>query len=173
MNAIAMLRNAGRAALAAGLAACALPHALAATATATFQVTANVQTQCTVGAVDLAFGAVDPLAGNVDQTTTVTVRCTKNTPYTVGLSAGTTAGATLAQRLMANGADIMNYNLYTDAPRTTVWGNSAATPTWVSGTGAGLGTAQALTVYGRVPSGQTNLAVGSFVETAITVTVTY
>ena len=166
------LRRARRALLAAGLAA-GSHGAFAATATATFQITANVATQCTVTAADLAFGAVDPLGGNVDQTTTVTVRCTKNTSYTVGLNAGTTAGATLAQRLMANGSDTMNYNLYTDAARTTVWGNSAAAPTWVSGTGAGMGTPQALTVYGRVPSGQTNLAVGSFVETAITVTVTY
>jgi len=172
MNAFAMLRNARRAALAAGFAVAAT-HATAATATATFQVTANVQTQCTVSAVDLGFGTVDPLGANVDQSTTVTVRCTKNTPYTVGLNAGTTAGATLAQRLMANGADTMNYNLYTDAARTTVWGNSAAAPTWVAGTGAGLGSPQVLTVYGRVPSGQTNLAVGNYSEPTITVTVTY
>jgi spore coat protein U-like protein len=173
MDANAILRNARRAALAAAFAAAAVPHATAATATATFQVTANVQTQCTVNAVDLDFGTVDPLGANVDQTTTVTVRCTRNTPYTVGLSAGTTTGATLAQRLMANGADTMSYNLYTDAARTTVWGNSAAAPTWVSGTGAGLGSPQALTVYGRIPSGQTNLAVGSYSEPTITVTVTY
>jgi spore coat protein U-like protein len=147
--------------------------AVAATATSTFQVTANVATQCTVSAADLNFGTVDPLGGNFDQTTTVTVRCTKNTAYTVGLNAGTTAGATLAQRLMANGGNTMNYNLYTDAGRTTVWGNSAAAPTWVSGSGTGMGSPQVLTVYGRVPSGQTNLAVGSFAETAITVTVTY
>jgi spore coat protein U-like protein len=159
--------------LGASLAVASMQAADAATATATFQVTANVATQCTVSAADLGFGTVDPLGGNVDQTTTVTVRCTKNTAYTVGLNAGTTAGATLAQRLMANGGDTMNYNLYTDAGRTAVWGNSAAAPTWVAGTGAGMGTPQVLTVYGRVPSGQTNLAVGSFVETAITVTVTY
>ena len=167
------LRCARRALLAATLAAGSIHGAVAATATATFQVTANVATQCTVSAADLGFGTVDPLGGNVDQSTTVTVRCTKNTAYTVGLNAGTTAGATLAQRLMANGSDTMNYNLYADAGRTTVWGNSAAAPAWVSGTGAGMGTPQVLTVYGRVPSGQTNLAVGSFVETAITVTVTY
>jgi spore coat protein U-like protein len=101
------------------------------------------------------------------------VRCTKNTPYTVGLNAGTVVGATLAQRLMANGADTMNYNLFTDAGRTTIWGNSAVAPTWVSGTGAGLGTPQVLTVYGRVPTGQTDLAVGGYSEPTITVTVTY
>ena len=171
MNAIAMLRNAGRSALAAGLAACAAPIAIAATATTTFQVTANVATQCTVSAADLNFGTVDPLGGNVDQTTTVTVRCTKNTAYTVGLNAGTTSGATLAQRLMANGSDTMNYNLYTDAARSTVWGNSAAAPTWVSGSGAGMGTPQVLTVYGRVAS-QTTPSPGTYNDSVI-VTVTY
>jgi spore coat protein U-like protein len=173
MTASQPLRLARRPLLAALLAAGSMHGATAATATSTFQVTANVATQCNVSAADLNFGTVDPLGANVDQTTTVTVRCTKNTPYTIGLNAGTTTGATLAQRLMANGSDTMNYNLYTDAGRTTVWGNSAAAPTWVSGTGAGMGSPQVLTVYGRVPSGQTNLAVGSFAETAITVTVTY
>ena len=168
-----IFRSARGALVAIGLSAAALHGAVAATATATFQVTANVATQCTVSAADLNFGTVDPLGGNVDQTTTVTVRCTKNTAYTVGLNAGTTAGATLAQRLMANGTDTMNYNLFTDAGRTTIWGNSAVAPTWVAGTGAGMGTPQVLTVYGRVPGGQTNLAVGSFAETAITVTVSY
>jgi spore coat protein U-like protein len=165
------LRNTQCALLAAGLIAA--TSAFAATTTTTFQVTANVAAQCNVSAANLAFGVVDPLGGNVDQSTTVTVKCTKNSAYTVGLNAGATAGATIAQRLMANGADTMQYNLYTDAGRTTVWGNSAAAPAWVSGTGAGLGTAQVLTVYGRVPTGQTNLAVGSYTETAVTVTVTY
>jgi spore coat protein U-like protein len=171
MNPIFALKNTQRALLAAGVFA--TTSAFAATTTTTFQVTANVAAQCNVSAANLAFGAVDPLGGNVDQTTTVTVKCTKNSPYTVGLNAGATSGATIAQRLMANGADTMQYNLYTDAGRSTVWGNSATAPAWVSGTGAGLGTSQVLTVYGRVPTGQTNLAVGSYTETAVTVTVTY
>ncbi len=158
--------------LTAGLIAAA-GNALGTTATTTFQVTANVNAQCNVSANDLAFGDVDPLGSNVDQTTTITVKCTKNSPYTVGLNAGTTTGATIAARLMANGADTMSYNLYKEAARSNIWGNSAASPSWVSGTGAGMGTAQVLTVYGRVPSGQTNLAVGGYTEPTITVTVTY
>ena len=67
----------------------------------------------------------------------------------------------------------MNYNLYTDAARSTVWGNSAVAPTWVSGTGAGMQAPQVLNVYGRVASGQSTLAVGTYTEATITVTVTY
>jgi spore coat protein U-like protein len=145
--------------------------ALAATTSSTFQVTANVVAQCNISAANLGFGAVDPLGGNVDASSALTVKCTKNSAYTVGLDAGVTVGATIAARKMANGADIMNYNLYTDAARASVWGNT--TGTWASGTGAGMGTAQTLTVYGRVPTGQTNLAVGNYTETTITATVTY
>lgn len=172
MKSMFTLKNTQRALLAAGLIAVST-GALALTASTTFQVSASVNKQCSVSAVNLTFPAVDPLSSQTDGATTVTVNCTKNSPYTVGLSAGTTTGATIAQRLMANGTDTMNYNLYTTAARTTVWGNSAVAPTWVSGTGTGLGNAQVLTVYGRVPTGQTNLAVGSYAETAITVTVTY
>ena len=145
--------------------------ASAATVTTTFQVTASVAAQCSVTAADLAFGAVNPLGGNVDQTTTLTVKCTKDSSYTVGINAGTTAGSTIAARLMANGANTMQYQLYSDSGRLTIWGNSAGS--WISGTGAGMGTGQSLTVYGRVPSGQTNLAVGSYSEPTITVTITY
>src|ERR1700680_2226926 len=143
------LKNMQRALLAAGLLVTSA-SALAATVTTTFQVTANVAAQCKVSASDLAFGTVDPLGGNVDQTTTVIVKCTKNSPYTVGLSAGTTTGATINQRLMANGTDTMQYNLYTDSGRANIWGNSAVAPLWVAGTGAGLGNPQSLTVSGRV-----------------------
>ena len=164
------LKNVQRALLAAGLIA-ATTGALASTVSTSFQVQANVNAQCSISAVNLTFPAVDPLNSQTDAATTVTVKCTKNSAYTVGLNAGTTTGSTIAQRLMANGADTMDYNLYTDIGRTSVWGNSAGS--WVSGTGAGMGTAQVLNVYGRVAAGQTNLAVGTFTEPTVTVTVTY
>ena len=173
MKSMFTLKNTQRALLAAGLIAATTGAFASSTVTTSFQVQANVNAQCSITAVNLTFPAVDPLSSQTDGATTVSVKCTKNSPYTVGLNAGTTTGATIAQRLMANGADTIQYNLYTDAGRTTVWGNSAVAPTWVSGTGAGMGTAQVLNVYGRVAGGQANLAVGLFTEPTITVTVTY
>jgi len=170
MNSMFTLKNMQRALLAAGLIA-ATAGALANTVNTSFQVQATVNKQCTISALNLTFPAVDPVSTQTDGSTTVTVNCTKNTTYTVGLNAGTTTGATIAQRLMASGADTMDYNLYTDAGRASIWGNSAGS--WVAGTGAGMGTAQVLNVYGRVAAGQTNLAVGTFTEPTVTVTVTY
>ncbi len=172
MQSMFRLKNMQRALLAAGLIA-ATTGAFATAVTTTFQVQASVNALCSVSAVNLAFGAVNPLSTQTDATTTVTVNCTKNSPYTVGLDAGTVTGTTIATRKMANGADILNYNLYTDAARGTIWGNSSTAPTWVSGTGTGMQSAQVLTVYGRVATGQSNLAVGTYTEPTITVTVTY
>jgi len=101
-------------------------------------------------------------------TSTVTVTCTNTTPYTVGLSAGLATGATVTTRKMQNGTALLPYALYSNSGRTTNWGNSAAT-NWVSGTGNG--TAQALTVYGRVAAALYPTP-GSYSDT-ITVTVTY
>src|ERR1700682_4448059 len=149
MKSMFTLKNVQRALLAAGLIA-----ASTGVLATSFQVQATVNKQCTISAANLTFPAVDPLNTQTDGSTTVTVNCTKNTTYTVGLTSGTTAGATIAQRLMASGPDLMNYNLYTDAARSSIWGNTDGS--WVSGTGAGMGTPQALTVYGQVAGGQTN-----------------
>jgi spore coat protein U-like protein len=166
MKSMFTLKNVQRALLAAGLIA-----ASTGVLATSFQVQATVNKQCTISAANLTFPSVDPLNTQTDGSTTITVNCTKNTTYTVGLTAGTTGGATIAQRLMASGTDLMDYNLYTDAGHASVWGNSVGA--WVSGTGAGMDTPQALTVYGRVAGGQTNLAAATYTEAAITVNITF
>jgi spore coat protein U-like protein len=146
----------------------------AATATGTFAVTANLQSTCSTSAPALAFGPYTPGAGARTANTTISVRCTKSTAYTVLLNAGTTAGGSFAQRLMASGANTLQYNLYTSAAFTSIFGDgSAATATGI-GTGAGLGTANTLTVFGNLPDNAANQSAvpGSYTDT-ITVTVSY
>lgn len=147
--------------------------AMAATSTTTFGVSATVEDSCSVSASALGFGSIDPIANvNTDTNTTIDVTCSNTTAYDVGLDAGTTTDATVTSRQMSDGSatpNLLDYGLYTDSGRTTNWGNTVGTDT-VAGTGDG--TAQTLTVYGRVPSGQQTAAVGSYTDT-ITVTVTY
>jgi spore coat protein U-like protein len=74
---------------------------------------------------------------------------------------------------MASGTNTLQYNLYTTNGYATVWGNT--TGSWQSGTGAGLGTTNSLTVYGQIPDSATNQAAvpaTTYADT-ITVTVTY
>ena len=104
----------------------------------------------------------------MDQTSAIQVTCTNTTPYNIGLSAGAGAGATVAVRKMTSGANTVNYTLYSNSGRTTVWGVTVGTNT-VAATGNGA--AQSYTVYGRVPP-QAAPAPGTYTDT-ITVTVTY
>ena len=154
------------------VAACLLQSAelsLAATTQTTFTVTVTLTATCTINSASaLNFGNQGILAANVDQTSTIQVTCSNTTPYNIGLDAGTGSGATVAARKMTNGGNTVTYSLYTDAGRSTVWGNTVGTDT-VSATGNG--SAQSHTVYGRVPP-QATPAAATYTDT-ITVTVTY
>jgi spore coat protein U-like protein len=142
----------------------------AATDTTTFNVTATVIAACNVTATDLGFGNYDAASGTAnDATSTVTVICSNGTTFDVALDAGTTAGAAVNARLLTDGTDTLSYALYSDAGRTTLWGDNTSGTSDVSGTGDG--TNQNLTVYGRIPVSQ-YVTAGAYSDT-ITVTVTY
>lgn len=143
----------------------------AATATATFAVTAAVNDTCGVSAAPLAFGTFDPTGGvTQDGTTTLTVLCTTGTAYEVGLDAGSGPSATVDIRQMTDVSNnILNYSLYQNASRTLVWGNTVGTDTLA---GTGTGAPQTLNVYGRILSGQTAAPVGAYIDT-VTVNVNY
>jgi len=143
--------------------------AYAATTTSTFTVQATIQAQCVINSAStLDFGTQGVLASNVDQTSTIAVQCTNTTPYNIGLNAGTGSGATVATRKLTSGGATINYSLYTDSGRSTVWGNTVGTDTQAA---TGSGAAQSYTVYGRIPT-QSTPAPGTYTDT-ITVTVTY
>lgn len=154
------------------ISAAAAQPAFAAQDTSTLDVSATVTANCVVSTTALAFGNVDVTSGqNVDGTGGLSVTCTSGTPWAASADAGVGTGASLDTRKMANGADLLNYALYTDSARTSVWGDGVGgTSSMFSGTGSG--SAQANTIYGRVASGQTSLPAGSYADT-VTVTVTY
>lgn len=145
--------------------------ATAGTATATFAVSSTIVSTCTVTAAALNFGATipTPVNSNVDVASTVTATCSNTAPYTIAMSAGNGTGATFATRKMSSGVNTVDYSLYTDSGRTTVWGDGTSGSSVSNQTGTG--SAQAVNVYGRITSGQTP-AVGAYSDT-ITATVTF
>jgi spore coat protein U-like protein len=144
---------------------------------------------CTVSAPVLAFGTYDPLsATNLDSSNVVTVTCvwsagggggTQNVTPVISLNAGLPPG-TYAQRLLRTIAgDTLNYNLYRNAARTTIFGNGTGgtvtggtAPTTLSLPNSGAPRTGTRTVFGRIPAGQSTAVPGSYSDT-ITVTVTY
>ena len=145
-----------------------------ATTTTTFAVTESVQATCSATATTLAFSAYTPGAGAISNNSTISVKCTKNTPYTISLNGGVTTGGTIAQRLMGSGANTLQYNLFTTAAFNQIFGDGSGTSKTVAGAGAGVATANTVTVFGQLPDSAANQAAvpGSYTDT-ITVTVTY
>ncbi len=149
--------------------------AQSATTTTTFTVTATVQATCSATATPLAFGTYTPGAGALTNNSAISVKCTKNTPFTVALNAGSTTGGAFTQRLMGSGANTLQYNLYTAATLATVFGDGTGATQTVAGTGAGVATAQTVQVFGQLPDSATNQAAvpaANYTDT-ITVTVSY
>ena len=144
-------------------------HAQSQQVSTTFRVTARVQAVCEVTASDLAFGTYTAQAGTPLQgTTLLRTTCTPNSTYNIGLNEGTSPGATVNQRKMVSGAQALNYQLYSDSARSTIWGNTPGTNTV---TGVGTGIAQDHTVFGAVPAAQV-VPAGDYQDT-ITVRVYY
>src|SRR5690554_3821438 len=145
---------------------------LAATTTTTFKVTATVAASCLVSATDLNFGAYDPLVGALDGSSTITATCTAQTPYGIGLSAGNGTPAATTRAMTGNdGANTqLDYELYTDSARNTVWTGPAGITGPVAQTSL-AGGAVAYTVYGRIPASQ-YVPAANYADT-VTVTVTY
>ncbi|WP_222615741.1 Csu type fimbrial protein [Dyella telluris] len=141
------------------------------TTTNTFQVRIGILGTCNVlTPTDIDFGTHVPSVGTHDQTGTIDVQCTKDTPFTLGLDGGTTNGNVNA-RAMTNGTVKIAYTLAHDAAKTQLWGNDASN--WYSGTGLGLGSAYniALTVYARATIAG-NEPPGTYTDT-VTATLTY
>jgi len=139
------------------------------TAQTTFRVQAKVQAVCEVTATDLNFGTYTAQAGTPLQgTTLLRTTCTPGSTYNVGLNEGTSPGATINQRKMVSGSQVLNYQLYSDASRSTIWGNTTGTDTV---TGVGTGLAVDHTVFGAVPAAQV-IPAGDYTDT-ITVRIYY
>lgn len=133
---------------------------------------------CTTSASGVAFGSYLPFSASpLDSTGTVTVTCTPLllgllVNYSIALSPGTSGS--YASRTMLAGSSPLHYQLYTNAARSTVWGNGSGGTAVVSDgytIALLLPVTRNYTVYGRVPALQA-VAPGSYVDT-IVVTVSY
>lgn len=135
---------------------------------APFTVSAAVSPSCSVTASDANFGARLKLTSEIDTANQIVVRCSAGIPYQIGLDGGRAGASEPAGREMRNGKHRIQYGIFSDADRTTGWGNSIGQNT-VAGTGTG--NVQGYTGYFRIPPQQTPPA-GTFTD-RIVVTITY
>ncbi|MGH8266859.1 MAG: Csu type fimbrial protein, partial [Steroidobacteraceae bacterium] len=117
--------------------------------TTTFLVSATVIKSCIVTATPLSFGSYDQIAATANtSTSTVSIQCTNGTTATIALNGG--VNGTLAQRKMRDSVstNLLNYQLYTDAAWTMVWGDGGGVTHTQSYTSSSNATVQPFTVYG-------------------------
>jgi spore coat protein U-like protein len=137
----------------------------AASATASLSVGATIVNNCTISTTPVTFSAYDPIGAHASHNDdsgvgTLTVTCTRGTAATIGLAPG--ANASGSTRRMLNGTNnYLNYELYQDAGRNAIWGNT-------SGTALAPGAApskapRTFSVYGRIFAGQ-DLPAGNYAD---------
>ncbi|CAJ0781238.1 hypothetical protein LMG18090_01293 [Ralstonia mannitolilytica] len=138
---------------------------------AALPVTSHAQS-CSVTGTTVNFGNISPVqAGNTDVTTTLTVNCSgflfqgSVARACLNLGIGSGAGG-VSPRVMTAGTNQLQYNLFADSARSIVWGQrttpstppiSVDVPLGIFGAGSAN-----VTVYGRVPGGQTTLPAGAY-----------
>ena len=137
------------------------------------QVTTQVLMSCTVDAPTLDFLTYDPTVGtDTNGTSTITSACTGGGSATITMNGGSAEvfGSTVAVplRQMTHVDNTkLNYQLYKENARTTVWGNDEASG--VSFTAVAGNNTE--TVYGSITAGQA-ASFGSFYD-FVQVTLTY
>jgi spore coat protein U-like protein len=112
-----------------------------------------------ISVTTLAFGNYDVYATTpLDTAGTILYSCPPPALPTVSISAGN--GGSYSPRLMqlTGGTETLQYNVYVDAARTTVWG---ATPISVA-----QGNVQTVPFYGRIFA-QQDVSVGSYTDTLV------
>ena len=131
---------------------------------------------CTVSTAPVSFGGYQA-ASDSDASGHVDVSCTCTTgndctdvPYQLEIQPGASGSIAPRRMIRASGTETLDYDLYQDAGRTTIWGTGldAVGRTY---TVALFDSSQRTFVYGRVPSGQ-HVPPGTYGETP-TVSMTY
>ena len=145
----------------------------AATAGDSMRVQTDVLMSCTISAPTLDFLSYDPTeADDTTATSTITSNCTYGGSAKITMNGGsavvTGSSDAVPLRQMTHGDTTkLNYQLYKENARTTVWGNDAASGVSFTAT-AGSNTE---TVYGSITAGQ-SASFGAFND-FVQVTLTY
>ena len=121
---------------------------------------------CTLtSSIAVSFAAYDVFtASDDDGTGAFTISCTTNTSAMISLSAG--GAGSFSPRSMAGGGGVLNYNLYSDGSRTSVWGDGTGGSAAVSRT-FGAGAPVTFTVYARIFRNQGRVVAGVYSDSVM------
>lgn len=122
----------------------------------------SAATMCSLAIGDVAFGSYDVFdPTSLDTSANVLVTCSRDggpqfINVTITINPGTHGGSTASRKMSMPGGDLLDYNLFSDASRTSIWGQvpglDAVTRTLAvpNNSSAQL----SVMIFGRIPAGQ-------------------
>jgi len=138
------------------------------TMTTTLDVTMIVSKDCAITAPSVDFGSAAFLASFDPVTQSISITCSKDASYSVGIDNGQQASGGV--RRLSNGSNFIAYDIYYPASSGTRWGNAAGerrdSSEATSNAGLYTGTsAQGFTYRAEILSGQTTPPAGTYTDT--------
>jgi len=125
---------------------------------------------CTISTTPVSFGTYNVFSSTpLDSTGSVIFNCDNRANITITLNKG--GATTFNPRRMLKGSEALNYNLYLNAARTSIWGDGTGGTQVYSDPRTPRNQNVTLTVYGRIPAGQ-DVTAGSYANT-ITATINF
>ena len=151
------------------------PRRLIATVTAltiALGLAAPAEAACTISTSPLSFGFYNVFSPTpLDSTGSVTFRC-GNRDHDITISLDRGGAPTFNPRRMLKGAEALEYNLYLNAARTTIWGDgTGGTQAFFENNPQPNNQDIVIPIYGRVPAGQ-DVSAGTYSNT-ITATINF
>ena len=105
-----------------------------------------------------------------DSTGSITYTCL-NLLSTITIDLSKSSAPTYVPRQMRQGTDTLDYNLYLDASRVSIWGDGTGGSSRYGPVTPPNGSPVTVTIYGRIPARQ-NVRVGNYTDT-ITATINF
>jgi len=126
---------------------------------------ATAEAACTISTTAVNFGTYNVFSAAPDNATgQVTYRCTAPRPPLVTIQLDKGGAPTFNPRQMRMGSEILNYNLYLDSTRTTIWGDGTGGSQSYTRSNPPLNQNINVNVFGRIPAGQ-DVSAGSYSAT--------
>ena len=112
--------------------------------------------------IPVSFGVYDVLSAspNINGVGSITIMCQGGGPTTFVVSLSTGQSNSFASRVMKNGGNSLNYNLYTSAGRTIVWGNGTGGSSTMT---VARNQTTTLSIFGAIPAAQ-DVAIGNYLD---------
>lgn len=120
---------------------------------------------CTISTTAVSFGSYNVFTASADDGTgQITYRCTGTPTPLVRIQLDKGGSPSFSPRQMRNGSETLNFNLYLDSTRTTIWGDGTGGTQAYSQANPPNGQNINLNVFGRIPSGQ-DVSAGTYSAT--------